>query len=330
MQSTTVNIVVSDQTMHRFHQQLKAVANSEMNILLLGETGAGKEISAGLIHEHSHRRTGPRVNLNCATLSEPLLESELFGHEAGAFTGAHRLKAGLLEVAKGGTVFLDEVGDLPLAIQGKLLRVIEERKVLRVGGLQARPIDVRFVAATNKDLAYEASKGRFRTDLLFRLDGITLVVPPLRERQGDIVPLAQHFIGQIASRMGLNLRPILSDEALKMLQAYHWPGNIRELRNVIERAAVLSGGGRILPVHLCLSSTHALPSPALPWSSQSHEGEETLRPLKVRNEAVERQRICEALEKFGGNQTKAARVLGIARGTLLSRLERYRIPRPRK
>lgn len=316
--------------MQRFVEQLKLAAGSELNILIFGETGAGKEICAGLIHEHSPRKTGPRVNLNCATLSETLLESELFGHEAGAFTGARRAKPGLLEVANGGTVFLDEVGDLPPLIQGKLLRVIEEHKVLRVGGLQPRPIDVRFVSATNKDLIHETRQGRFRSDLLYRLDGFTLRVPSLRERQGDIVPLAQGILSRFASQMRSPTRPTLSEEALKMLLAYTWPGNIRELKNVIERAAVLSGGGYILPTHLSLGSARVLHQVSPEANISQNEDEFFPRPLKIRSETIEKQRICEALERFAGNQTKAARALGIARGTLLARLERYRIPRPRK
>jgi transcriptional regulator with PAS, ATPase and Fis domain len=248
------------------------------------------------------------VSFNCAAFSEALLESELFGHERGAFTGAVHEKTGLLESAPGGTIFLDEIGEMPLALQAKLLRVLEEKKVTRVGALAARPIDVRFVAATNRDLEAEVDHGAFRRDLYYRLSAFTIAIPPLRERVGEIAPLARGFVEEAAVRAHRRV-PELSAEAIATLEAMPWPGNVRELRNTIDRALVLATGDLIEACHL---------------------GEE-LAPAKLAPEpADERERIRRALEQCAGNQTKAARVLGIARGTLIARMEQYGLPRPKK
>jgi len=231
------------------------IAASTISVLILGETGVGKEVLAEMVHRRSPRASKPFLRLNCAALSDSLLESELFGHERGAFTGAVAQKRGLLETANGGTVFLDEVGEMPLATQVKLLRVIEERMVTRVGGLAPKSLDVRFVAATNRDLEAEVARGTFRQDLFFRLNGISIVVPPLRERKEEIEKLAQSFVAA-ASRDRPN-PPHLSRETLARLIAYSWPGNIRELRNVIERAVLLAGDGEIAPRHLPLEKMSA-------------------------------------------------------------------------
>ncbi len=228
------------------------VAKSELNCLILGETGSGKEVLAARVHRLSRRVGQPFLKLNCAAFTETLLESELFGHEKGSFTGAHALKQGLLETADGGTVFLDEIGELPLTMQSKLLRVLEERMVLRVGGLKAKSINVRFVAATNRDLELEVEKGRFRADLYFRLDGATLVVPPLRERMPEFETISAELLKEACSKMGRAEVPRLTENALSVLKKYHWPGNIRELRNVLERAVMLTEGPEIHRQHLPL------------------------------------------------------------------------------
>jgi DNA-binding NtrC family response regulator len=338
--------------MQKLRRQVEQVAPSDLSVLILGETGAGKEVMAETLHRLSPRAKGPFLRLNCAALSESLLESELFGHEKGAFTGAHQAKPGLLESANGGTVLLDELGELPPATQVKLLRVLEERKVLRIGALTPRPIDVRFLAATNRDLDAEVAMGRFRLDLYFRLNTFSMVVPPLRERSEEIESLARAFITQACRRTGRRAEPMLSAEALERLRAYSWPGNIRELRNTIERAVLLSGDGPILSEHLPTEKMGATlaavaaraPEPAAPAREADGDafdgGERTQRvPLASSSEtprladqigALERQRILDTLEQCGGNQTKAAKVLGISRNTLIARLDAYRIARPKK
>ncbi|MCK6552715.1 sigma 54-interacting transcriptional regulator, partial [Myxococcota bacterium] len=248
--AASTGIVVEAPAMLALHGLLARVAQGSISVLVLGETGVGKEIIAETIHQRSPRAERPFVKLNCAALSESLIESELFGYEKGAFTGAVRAKPGLLETANGGTVFLDEVGEMPLATQAKLLRVVEERKVLRVGGLEPRAIDVRIVSATNRDLEAEIDAGRFREDLYFRLNGIAVTVPPLRERVEEIPSLARLFAAKSAARDGLPQPPVIADAALACLVRHRWRGNIRELRNVVERAVVLAGGDAILPEHL--------------------------------------------------------------------------------
>ncbi|MFT3708229.1 MAG: sigma 54-interacting transcriptional regulator [Archangium sp.] len=232
--------VVRDDAMAALYRLVDRVAPSTISVLLLGETGVGKEVLAQEIHRRSKRASGPFLRLNCAALTESLLESELFGHEKGSFTGAIKQKEGLLESAEGGTVFLDEVGEMPPSIQAKLLRVLEERKVMRVGSTTALPIDVRFLFATNRDLEAEVARGAFRSDLYFRVNGISLVIPPLRERPTEIEPLARQFLQEAAKRE-TRAAPELTPDALATLAAWPWPGNIRELKNVIDRA-ILDGG----------------------------------------------------------------------------------------
>ncbi|MDB4929606.1 MAG: Response regulator of zinc sigma-54-dependent two-component system, partial [Myxococcaceae bacterium] len=243
------DLVVEDPAMRRLHTMLDRVAAGVIHVLLLGETGVGKEVFAERLHRRSPRRDKPFVKINCAALTESLVESELFGHEKGAFSGAVSANPGLLESAEGGTVFLDEVGELTLALQAKLLRVLEDRLVRRVGGVKSHPVDVRVVAATNRDLEAEIAAGRYRSDLYFRLGGFVLTIPPLRERVGEIAPLARRFALAAAEQSG-RPPPTISDEAMALLAAYRWPGNIRELRNVIARAVLLSSGASITPEHL--------------------------------------------------------------------------------
>jgi two-component system, NtrC family, response regulator AtoC len=322
--------IVADRRMQDLYRLAERIAAGSITVLILGETGVGKEVLAERIHRMSPRTGKPYLKLNCAALSETLLESELFGHERGAFTGAVQTKQGLLETADGGTVFLDEVGELPHSIQVKLLRVIEERVVTRVGGLKPRPIDVRFIAATNRDLETEIARGAFRQDLFFRLNGAALVLPPLRDRTSEIPELARAFIAQAARQLGIDPQPPLSSEALAALVRYAWPGNIRELRNAIERAVLLSGGDAILPAHLPLDKMRAV--------APAHPPPEAPRPIpppaapqvEPGGDADERDRILQALAACAGNQSAAAQRLGIARRTLINKLERYGISGPRK
>jgi DNA-binding NtrC family response regulator len=313
-------IIVSDALEAVYDSALRAAA-SNLSVLLLGETGVGKDVLAHALHKASPRASAPFIPLNCAALSESLLESELFGHEKGAFTGAQAAREGLFEAADGGTVFLDEVGDLPLTTQAKLLRVLEERRVLRVGGRSFRDVDVRFVAATNRNLEQEAAAGRFRQDLFFRIAGIALTVPPLRERRADILPLAMRFAENHSRQLGSSAAPEISTEARSKLESYDWPGNVRELRNVVERTITLHGSGEIRVEHL--PDNVRDPSDASPRGSAIADLEERMRDL-------EKQRVVEALEACGGNQTRAAELLGISRRTLLNRLDEFDLPRPRK
>ena len=243
-------VVVLDPNMRGLYDQVARAAASSINVLVLGETGVGKEVLARAVHKLSARKAGPFVALNCAALTESLLQSELFGHEKGAFTGALQARPGLLETAAGGTVFLDEIGELPLSIQTKLLRAIEDRKVLRVGARAEREIDVRFVAATNRDIEAEAEAGTFREDLFYRLNGISFTIPPLRDRRPEIAALSRMFLARYNAELGRHAALSLSEEAIQLLESYPWPGNVRELRNAIERGAVLCSGDVLRPEHL--------------------------------------------------------------------------------
>jgi two-component system, NtrC family, response regulator AtoC len=337
----TDDVVLSDPRMRALYAQADRAAQALINILILGETGVGKEVLARAIHERSQRAKGPFLGLNCAALSETLLESELFGHEKGAFTGAMMTRPGLFESADGGTVFLDEVGELPNSIQVKLLRVIEERRVLRVGGRAPRDIDVRFLSATNRDLEMEVGRGGFRQDLFFRLNGLSLNIPPLRERVGEIEAFARLFAHGVSRQLERKNPPTLAPETLAIFGKYAWPGNVRELKNVIERAIVLCDGRLVLPEHLppklagLESAPVTAPSPvAAPAPSSngpdSTTGVSSQAKIQAEITALERSRIIAALEQCAGNQTRAAEILGISRRTLATWLERHKIPRPRK
>ena len=326
--------VVRDPAMQKLHAEAARVARATINVLLTGETGVGKEVLARAIHAYSPRAKGPFMGINCAALAEPLLESELFGSEKGAFTGALS-RAGLFEAANGGTVFLDEVGDLSLGTQAKLLRVLEERVVTRLGATRPRPIDVRFVAATNRDVEADSHQGRFRRDLYFRLNGVTLLIPPLRERPLDIDGLAASFLA--AACRDLERTPPLSfsTAALELLRRHAWPGNVRELRNAIERAAVMCTESAILPEHLPPSllaavravGTPVAVSPAPSPASSSSAGPGRPANLHAEMKSLERQKIIEALANCGGNQSEAARLLGMPRRTLVSRLSEMGLTR---
>jgi len=315
--SGTDRLLVMDPRVEGVSSLVVEIAKSAVNVLVLGETGVGKEVLANTLHELSGR-TGPLSSINCATLSESLLESELFGHEKGAFTGALGTKPGLLEAAEGGTVFLDEVGEMPLSLQAKLLRAVESREIRRIGATRSTPIDVRIIAATNRDLVAEAAAGRFRKDLFFRLDGVSLRIPPLRERKHAIGPLALLFVEDAARRLG---RPETraTPELLVALAAHDWPGNVRELKAVIDRAVLLARGSQLGSRHLAFAAkAPASPPPTAPAPPLANDGDQ-----------ADRARVVAALEQCVGNQTRAAKLLGISRTTLVNKIALYRIPRPR-
>jgi two-component system, NtrC family, response regulator AtoC len=290
------------------------VARRDTTVLLTGESGVGKEVVALALHRESDRSQGPYVALNCAAIPETLLESELFGHEKGAFTGATAVHPGLFEQAGGGTLLLDELGEMPAALQAKLLRVLETRKVVRLGSTRERDADVRVIAATNRDLEADVQSGRFRQDLYFRLAVFPIHIPPLRERLLDIVPLARHFLSILGSSPG-RTSPTLSAAAEAALLAYGWPGNVRELQNAVERATILAEGEVLAPEHLGLPSAPGAAGPAHP--SQTSEGL-TLKDL-------ERRAIVAALQEVAGNRRKAAKRLGIALRTLQYKIKDYSI-----
>lgn len=317
-------IVIGDRAMASLYQLAERVAKSTINVLLLGETGVGKDVLARRIHAMSPRSDKPFLPLNCGALPDQLLESELFGHEKGSFTGAVEAKQGLLEAADQGTVFLDEVGELPMSIQVKLLRVLEERQARRVGGIRSRPFDIRFIAATNRDLSTGVNEGKFRADLFYRLNGISLYIPPLRQRIGEIEELTRTFVKKFAKQSARPDVPTVSAEAMKWLKSYPWHGNIRELQNTMERAVLLCASNEITLEHLPAGQQG---QPGVPQASAMMGGP---APAAAKEEDPEKARIMDALEQCAGNQTRAAKLLGISRNTLLARLDAYGIPRPRK
>jgi DNA-binding NtrC family response regulator len=331
-------VVVADPAMIALRVQLERFAQGNISVLLHGETGVGKEVFAHALHAHSPRADKPLLRLNCAAFSEHLLESELFGHERGAFTGAAQAKPGLLETAQGGTVFFDEIGELPLPLQPKLLRVIEERAVTRVGGLRPIAIDVRFISATNRDLEAEVAAGRFRQDLFFRLNGVRLHIPPLRERRSEIAPLARSFVREFARQLPFS-EPELTPAALELVMSQAWPGNIRELRNAMERAVLLSRGEPLTSAHFpglapAGSGTSGFRSVTEPTHTKAKvqraaEPPDSSPELWNDVEQLEKRRIAEALEQCGGNRTRAAKLLGVSRNTLAARIAKFGLDRPR-
>ncbi|HVX97432.1 MAG TPA: sigma 54-interacting transcriptional regulator [Polyangia bacterium] len=319
--------IVRDPAMQKLFAMIERVAVGTISVLVLGETGVGKEVVARAVHAASPRHDQPFVGINCAAMSETLIESELFGHEAGAFTGARAAKLGLIESAHRGTLLLDEVGELPLSTQVKLLRVLETREVLRIGGVTPRPVDLRVVAATNRNLAAAVARGTFREDLLFRLNGVTLSVPPLRERKAEIEPLARQFVAAMSAQLG-RPAPRLHEATLELLLQHSWPGNVRELRNVLERAVLLCADDAILPEDLPAELQRAdgeTPIFAARDGAQAGAPESTAEPAVP----GERERIVAALDACAGNQTRASEMLKMPRRTLDKRLRQYDIPRPR-
>jgi len=325
--------IVVDPQMERVHELVDLVARSALSVILLGETGVGKELLASRIHTQSPRASKPFLKVNCAALMESLLESELFGYERGAFTGATQPKGGLLEGAHGGTLFLDEVGELPLSLQAKLLRVLESGEVTRVGSVKPRQVDVRFVSATNRELRECVAAGRFRQDLFFRLDGISISIPPLRERMTEIPALATAFVREFCIANGRPLIELAHDAVARLLH-HLWPGNIRELRNVIARSVLLCTSDTILrPSDLRFESvgrSASSPPPSLMDVAPPNVAPAPPSSATEFAPGSEEQRILESLERSAGNQTRAAKMLGISRRTLLKRLDEMQVPRPRK
>jgi two-component system, NtrC family, response regulator AtoC len=303
------HIVGHSKGMRAVFRLIRMVARSNATILIQGESGTGKELIARALHQHSQRNEGPFVAINCASVPETLLESELFGYVRGAFTGAINNKKGLFEEAHEGTILLDEIGDTPMAFQSKLLRVLQENEIRPVGTNKSIKIDVRVIAATNKDLKKEVERKLFRKDLFYRLAVVPIVLPPLRERREDIPPLVDHFIKKYSKHNGLDPKRI-SSNALKLLIDHSWPGNVRELENVIERAVLINPGPEINPEAL-------FPPPAPADESPTFLRQAT----KGVKEVVEREKIAEALQRSKGNRSRAAKMLGISRSALYNKLK---------
>lgn len=307
--------------MQKVEELIRKVAPSEATLLITGESGTGKELAARAAHALSRRAGGPFVAINCGALPESLLESELFGHEKGAFTGADKAHQGLLRQASGGTIFLDEVGEMPLAMQVKLLRVLQQREVMPVGGKKPMPLDCRIIAATNRNLAKEVEAGNFREDLYYRLNVVNIKMPPLRDRGEDIELLANKFAKRFAK---LNQRELMgiTQAAMEMLKSWHWPGNVRELENTIERAIVLMPGEyvglRELPERLRLNAKNSQ-QPDCAITPLANAGLPEIPTL----EEVEKQVVLATLKRFDNNKTEAAKALGITRKTLHAKLKRY-------
>lgn len=327
-QSGMPEIVSVSEAMAEALRLVERVAPSDASVLITGESGTGKELIAHAIHRLSNRAEASFIDLNCAAFQESLLESELFGYEAGAFSGAKGRKLGLIELADGGTLFLDEVTELPAQLQAKLLRAIETRTFFRVGGVRKVEVNVRIVAATNRNLDSVVEDGIFRSDLLYRINGFQIDLMPLRERTEDIEPLANHLLGQVAGPS----HPELDPAALDALRAYGWPGNVRQLKNCLERAVLLSNNGRItvadLPPEVARPSA-SLPFVVLPPQAPSATESGSLVAASASLREVERQQILAALEQTGWHRGKTAQILGISASTLYRRLRDYDLERRR-
>jgi len=311
-------IIGESEAIKRAVGETQRVAQTEATVLLLGESGTGKELFARAVHHLSDRRDKPFVAINCAAIPETLIENELFGHERGAFTGAGDRRLGKFELASTGTVFLDEIGELPLNVQGKLLRALEEKSIDRIGGKAPIAVDVRIVAATNKDLRAAADKGEFRGDLFFRLAVFPIDIPPLRERGDDIELLARHF----AAELGRELRgreATLSDQSVQAMRAHRWPGNVRELENSIERACILADDVELQPKDLGLGGANERNATAFGFDLSGSLNQVAERAVRI----VERQKIAEALAQCDGNKTRAAEMLGVSYKTLLTKIKEY-------
>ncbi len=309
-------VICSDPRMVSTLNMARKIANSEtMTILIQGESGTGKDLLAKAIHYESRRASHPLIEISCTAMPEHLLESELFGHERGAFTDAKKMKRGLFEIADGGSIVFEEIGDMPLNMQAKLLKVLEDRKFRRIGGVKTIDTDVRIIATTNKILQEEVRKGKFRLDLFYRLQVVTLTLPPLRERKADILPLAYHFIRQMNPKFNKNIQRI-SPAAEKLLLHYNWPGNVRQLKNTLERAMIFIEGEELsieqLPIDL--SSVGPSSSPDLLFK---------LPPEGIPLEEIEKQAVIQAIRYTKGNQIRAAKLLGISRDSLRRKLKKY-------
>lgn len=325
-------IVGKSDAMKQLYKLIGKVSASDLTVLIQGESGTGKELIARAVHYHSNRSGGPFVAVNSSAIPKDLLESEFFGHEKGAFTGAHERKIGKFEVAEGGTLFLDEIGDMPIDLQSKMLRVIQEKEFERVGGNRPISADVRIIAATNHDLEKAMRDGRFREDLYYRLNVVPIVVPPLRDRKGDIPLLIEHFLRRFREELDVEEK-VMTPEAMRILNSYNWPGNVRELENTVKRAMVMSSGSKILPEDLPTAVFGEAHIKATRFKSLDELWEEKLKTfidkgdcLKMKGlhdliiKQVERPLLRFILEKTGGNQVKASEILGINRNTLRKKL----------
>ncbi len=313
-------MIAASPAMRQVLKFARRIAQSEVSTILLeGESGTGKDVLAQFLHYHGRRHEGPFVALNCAAIPETLLESELFGYEKGAFTDARAAKAGILEVASSGSIFLDEIGEMPLTVQAKLLRVLEEQTFRRLGGVRDIQVDVRVMAATNRKLTEAIHEGKFRLDLYYRLNVIQVSLPALRERKEDILPLAEHFVRLYNTKFKRDIQGI-SHPAGALLLAHGWPGNVRELRNVVERAMVLEDADRIQSASLQISSSGGGIAEALHATVGDTEA-----PFQTSLEEAEKSLLTRALEKSGGNQTRAAVLLGITRDTLRYKMKKFNL-----
>src|SRR5215831_4161444 len=311
-------IVGESEAIKRAVAETQRVAQTDATVLLLGESGTGKELFARAVHHLSNRRDKPFVAINCAAIPETLIENELFGHERGAFTGAGDRRLGKFELAGGGTIFLDEIRELPLAVQGKLLREIEEKSIDRIGGRAPVPVDVRVVAATNKDLRSAVDQGEFRGDLFFRLAVFPIDIPPLRDRGDDVILLARHFAGEIGKETR-GREATLSEASIAALRAHRWPGNVRELENAIERACILADTAQLQPRDLGFVADGAQDPKSFGFDLTGSLTEATDRAVKM----IERQKIAEALAQCDGNKTRAAEALDVSYKTLLTKIKEY-------
>ncbi|MGK5081682.1 sigma 54-interacting transcriptional regulator [Bdellovibrionota bacterium FG-1] len=316
----TTEIITNDRRMHELIQLAKTVASSKATVLIQGESGTGKELMASLIHENSTRTSRPFVAINCAAIPENLLESELFGYERGAFTGAVSSKAGKFEFANGGTLLLDEISEMDIRLQAKLLRVIQECEVDRIGGRKPVPVDVRIIATTNRNLAECVKEGSFREDLFYRLNVVNLTLPPLRERIGDVRIVSHHFMGIYAAKSEKVLTGF-SPEAMGLLESHPWPGNLRELENVVERAVLTTQDGLIAGNDIAIQRRE---SAASLQGADDDMGDYSWMPGQTLND-IERNVILEALKYHHGNRTHTAKALGISIRTLRNKLADYRL-----
>ncbi len=327
-------IIGRSKAMQEVYKAIGRVAPTDATVLIRGESGTGKELAARAIYQHSLRAAKPFLIINCVAIPETLLESELFGYEKGAFTGAINRRVGKFEQAHGGTVFLDEIGDMPFSIQAKILRLLQEKSIERLGGREPIPVDVRIIAATNRDLEAALAAGKFREDLYYRLKVVTLWLPPLKERAGDITQLAEYFLARFGREMGLD-NPGMTAEAKVLLNDYQWPGNVRELANAMQKALIFSRGYPIHPEDVTRAIGGEIPAK----ETDDHQADEVIRQW-VRRSLVSGDGkdlfdafmdrfasllISEALDLTGGNRSRAAKLLGISRPTLLSKIDKYRL-----
>jgi len=327
-------IVGRSKAMQEVYKAIGRVASTDATVLIRGESGTGKELVARAIYQHSQRADKPFLVINCVAIPETLLESELFGYEKGAFTGAVNRRVGRIEQANGGTVLLDEIGDMPFSIQAKILRLLQEKSIERLGGREPIPVDVRIIAATNRDLEASLAEGKFREDLYYRLKVVTLWLPPLRERPEDLALLAEYFLMRYAREMEID-NPGMADTARGVLQGYSWPGNVRELANAVQKSLIFSRGCPIAAEDF----SKAIGSGASLRGTEDEFSDETIRQWLLRvllsegegnafDSIMDRLAgllIGEALDLTGGNRTRAARLLGLSRPTLLSKIEKYRL-----